>query len=185
MRIIGILGSPRSEGNSSILAQAVLESAREQGAETDVFELNTIDFRGCQACDACKTGSDGCVQKDGLTPVLEAMEAADAVVLASPIYYADVSGQMKCFVDRTYSFFNPDFTTRLRTGRKSALILSQGDPDEKSYDSLADQYLQWLQSYGFADNHVIRVAGVHSPGAVREKPELLRKAQEIGRELAG
>lgn len=185
MKVIAILGSPRSEGNSSILAREVLDAAREQGAETDVFELNTIEFRGCQACDACKTGSESCVQKDGLTPVLEAMEAADAVVLASPVYYSSVSGQLKCFVDRTYSFFTPDFNTRLKTGRKSVLILSQGDPDEKPYDARADEYIRWLKSYGFGDSHVIRAAGIHSPGVVREKPELLRKAREIGRELAG
>lgn len=185
MKIIAILGSPRTEGNSSILAREVLDAAREQGAETETFDLNTVDFRGCQACDACKTGSERCIQKDGLTPVLEAMEDADAVVLASPIYYSDVSGQFKCFMDRTYSFFTPDFKSRLKPGRKSVLIFSQGDPNEKTYDRLADEYLGWLKSYGFADYHVIRAAGIHAPGAVREKPELLCKAREIGHKLAG
>ena len=95
MKIVGILGSPRKKSNSSELANRVLDAAREKGAETEAFVLNDLDYKGCQACMGCKGKKDYCIIKDDLTPVLEAMREADAVVLASPVYYGDVSGQFR------------------------------------------------------------------------------------------
>ena len=130
MKVIGIIGSPRAKSNSRILTEKSLEAAKELGAETEVFVLNKMNYKGCQACGGCKTKKDQCVLNDDLTSVLEAVREADAIVFASPVYYGEVSGQFKSFFDRTYSYFSSDFSCRLKPGKKVAIILTQGDPDE-------------------------------------------------------
>ncbi len=109
MKIVAVLGSPRLQGNSSTLAHKFLDTAQELGAEVRVYPLNLLSFQGCQGCGACKTTMETCILEDDLAPVLEAIKGADVLVLASPVYFGDLSGQMKCFFDRTYSFLNPDF----------------------------------------------------------------------------
>ena len=113
MKIVAVLGSPRPQGNSNTLARAFLQAAGDRGAEVTEYLLNQMDFQGCQGCGGCKTKSQTCILEDDLTPVLQAVKEADLLVLASPVYFGDLSGQMKCFFDRTYSFFNPDFSCRM------------------------------------------------------------------------
>ena len=103
MKIVAILGSPRSKSNSSGLAYRIIDRTKELGADTEVFTLNKLQYKGCQACETCKTKLDHCVLKDELTQVLNSIHQADTVVMATPIYFGQVSGQFKSFVDRTYS----------------------------------------------------------------------------------
>ncbi len=87
MKIVTLLGSPRTDGNSTAIARRITETAEKLGAETRTFELNRLAYRGCQGCYACKKKLDRCVLEDDLTEVLSAVSAADAVVLASPVYF--------------------------------------------------------------------------------------------------
>ena len=130
MKIVAVLGSPRPQGNSSTLARAFLKAAGERGAEITEYLLNQLDFQGCQGCGACKTKSETCILEDDLAPVLNAVTEADLLVLASPVYFGDLSGQMKCFFDRTYSFINPDFSCRVPPGKKAVMVLVQANPAE-------------------------------------------------------
>ena len=127
-KIVVILGSPRPQGNSAILAQKFLDAARELGAETKVYQLNQLDFQGCQGCGTCKIDTENCVLEDDLAPVLEAIKGADLLVLASPVYFGDISGQLKCFFDRTYSYAKPDFSSRVPAGKKAVVVLVQAVP---------------------------------------------------------
>ena len=82
---------------------------------------------------ACKTKRDTCILEDDLAPVLNAVKEADLLVLASPVYFGDLSGQMKCFFDRTYSYINPDFSSRVPPGKKAVMVLVQANPDEAQF----------------------------------------------------
>ena len=95
MNIVALLGSPRSTGNSAAIANRFTETAASLGARVTNFQLNRLTYRGCQGCYACKKGLDHCVLKDDLTQVLDAVAAADLVVLASPVYYGDMTAAMK------------------------------------------------------------------------------------------
>lgn len=183
MKIVAILGSPRVQGNSATVAHQLLDTARGLGAETEIYALNKMDFKGCQGCGACKTKEDHCVIEDELTPVYDSIRTADVLVLASPVYFGDISGQLKCFWDRTYSYANPDFSCRLAPGKKSVMILSQANPDEKQFDDIHPRYEQWLKMYGFTRNYLIRAVGVSGEGEVIDRREVLEQAEKIGREL--
>ena len=183
MKVVGVFGSPRKDSNTTILAREVLRAASEVGAETEEFVLEELEFHGCQGCNQCKTAREDCGQTDELTEVLKAMDEADALVLASPIYFSDVSGQFKLFFDRTNSFLKPDFTARLRRGRRAVFVMSQGNSDREAYKDVFTRYEHWLKVYGFDETRPLLMSGVHA-GEVKGKSAMLEEARALGRELA-
>ena len=95
MRVLAFNGSPRPEGNTSTIVSAVLEGAREGGAETTHVMLDELELKGCQGCLSCRKNPGNCARRDGLTPYLEELKSCDAVLVGCPIYMYHVSGQMK------------------------------------------------------------------------------------------
>ena len=185
MKIVAVLGSPRPKGNSVLMAEAFLEVARERGADTEVYLLNQMHIKGCQGCAKCKTESQACVVEDDLTLVYDAIRGADLLVLASPVYFGDLSGQMKCFWDRTYALINPDFSSRLAPGKKSVMFLAQGNPAPEMFNDIHPRYERWLKMFGFTDNYVVRAVGVREAGAVKDRPEAMEQARKLAKELVG
>ena len=185
MKIVAVLGSPRPQGNSAGLARSLLAAAQEQGAEVQEFSLNKMNYRGCQGCLTCKTKSDACVLEDDLAEVLAAIKSADVLVLASPVYFGDLSGQMKCFFDRTYSLINPDFSSRVPAGKKAVLVLVQANPDPAQFDDLFPRYERWLKLYGFDPVYLLRAVGVKEAGAIagQSRPTAAGRGPGPGTEL--
>ncbi len=104
MKIIAINGSPRKTWNTATLLQHALDGAAAQGAETELIHLYDLDYKGCTSCFACKL-KDGksygrCILRDDLTPVLDRIVTADALILGSPLYFGTVTGEMRCFMER-------------------------------------------------------------------------------------
>lgn len=187
MKIVSLLGSPRSKGNSTTIANRFTETASKLGAEVKTFELNRLLFRGCQACYACKKNLDHCVLKDDLTEVLAAVQEADVVLLASPVYYGDVTAQLKGFIDRCYSYLKPDYLTNPQPSRlqpkKLVFVQTQGQDDETSFADIYPRYSGFLKWMGFSDSYLIRTCGV-GPGAVDSVPEeVLLQADQTAREI--
>ena len=164
MKIVSLLGSPRTEGNSSTIARHVLKTAATHGAKTTTYELNRLIYRGCQGCYACKTKLDTCVLKDDLTEVLEAVQGADTVILATPVYYGEITSQLKGFIDRTFSYLVPDYLTNPHpsrlTPKKLIFVLAQGHPDETFFADIFPRYSGFLKWQGFYDIRLIRACGV-------------------------
>ena len=108
-KITAIIASPRKTGNCVAIVDKMAETAKAAGNEVEVFYLNQIEAKGCQACMGCKkTGK--CVRKDGMTPVLESVAACDSVILATPDYFGQATSQYRMFEDRMYGFVRGDFT---------------------------------------------------------------------------
>ncbi|AKB78844.1 iron-sulfur flavoprotein [Methanosarcina horonobensis HB-1 = JCM 15518] len=106
MKVVAINGSPRKKWNTATLLEKALEGTASEGAETEMIHLYDLDFKGCISCFACKLKGGKsygkCAVKDGLTPVLEKLEDADAVILGSPIYFGNVTGEMRSFMERFF-----------------------------------------------------------------------------------
>lgn len=188
MKIISLLGSPRNRGNSSTIAERFCTTSQQLGAEVQTFALNDLNFRGCQGCMACKTKLDRCALKDDLTEVLEAVRETDILVLASPVYYWDVSAQMKAFLDRTFSFLVPDFITaprksRLEPGKKLVFILVQNNPDRNSFTDIFPKFDYFFRAYGFTDTRLIRAFGVGGPGEVESQEDVMELAEKTAEEF--
>jgi multimeric flavodoxin WrbA len=188
MKIVCLLGSPREKGNSATIAKRFCHSAEGLGAEVKTFILNNLEFRGCQGCLACKTRLDRCVLNDDLTEVLEAVRETDVLVLASPVYFWDISSQLKTFMDRTYSYLVPDFITnpkksRLAPGKKLVFILTQGNPDRSSYPDIFEKFDYFFKTYGFIESHFIRAFGIREPGEVEGQEEVMKLAEIMAKKI--
>jgi multimeric flavodoxin WrbA len=188
MKIVCLLGSPRVKGNSATVARHFCKELEEKGAQVQSFELNKLSYRGCQACMSCKTKLDHCVLKDDLAEVLDAVRGADILVMASPVYYGEVSSQLKGFIDRTFSYLKPDYVTnpspsRLSPGKKLVFILTQGQPDESLYADIFPRYSTFFRWYGINESHLIRACGVFEKGAVESRPDILNLAGETAGKL--
>lgn len=188
MKIVTLLGSPRTKGNSAAIAGRFIETAENLGAETKTFVLNKLTFRGCQACMACKGKLDHCALKDDLTEILDEIRDADVLVLASPVYFGDVTAQMKMFIDRTYSYYVPDFMTqaipgRLPLGKKLVFIQAQGQPDEKMFNDIYPKYELFFQFLGFKNNELIRACGVNDAKDAEKNEEIMKLAEDAARQL--
>jgi multimeric flavodoxin WrbA len=104
MKVMAFNGSPRKKWNTGTLLEKALEGAASQGAETEMFHLYDLNFKGCQSCFACKTKGGKsygrCAIADDLAPILKRAEKADGLILGSPFYLGTVSGEMRSFMER-------------------------------------------------------------------------------------
>ena len=187
MNIVALLGSPRSNGNSATIASRFMETAAGLGATTRTYELNRLTYRGCQGCYACKKHLDHCVLRDDLTQVLDAVAAADLVALASPVYYGDITAQLKGFIDRTFSYLKPDYLTNPAPSRLSpkrlAFVLTQGHPDPTFFADIFPRYEGFQKWQGFTETRLVRACG-YGPSSVDKVPDsILLEAETAAREL--
>jgi multimeric flavodoxin WrbA len=104
MKLIAICGSARKQGNTAKMLQRVIEGAKSIGAETELVNLFDLNYKDCISCYACKLKNRSsfghCILNDELKPLLERIEQSDVLVLGSPVYYGNLSGQMRSFTDR-------------------------------------------------------------------------------------
>ena len=113
MKAIGIVGSPRKNGNTEILTAHTLQAIAEEGLETELIRLAGLDIRPCDACDVCR--ENPCPINDDVLLIYEKMKAADAIILASPVYFSAVTALMKALIERTgfMSFRERPFTGKV------------------------------------------------------------------------
>lgn len=99
-QVLILAGSPRRGGNSDLLCDAFAQGSREAGHTVEKIYVQAQKIGGCMACYACR-GTGTCVQKDDMAPLLAKLAAADVIVLATPVYFYSMDGQMKTLIDRT------------------------------------------------------------------------------------
>jgi multimeric flavodoxin WrbA len=190
MNIVCLYGSPRVKGNSAAIAKKFCETAIGKGANVQSWVLNKLNFRGCQACYGCKGKSDKCIIEDDLAEVLEAVRHCDILVLASPVYYGDVSSQLKAFIDRNYSFLVPDYVHaakihRLEGDKTLVMILTQGSPDKEAFKDIFPKYSTFYKWMGFEKSELIHACGVMEPSDLKNRQDIFKQAAELAEELAG
>ncbi len=191
MRIAAVFGSPRRSGNSETLAETFLQEAERLGAEVERFHLSGMSYQGCIACYACKKKLEQCALDDDLTPVLKSVYEADALLVATPVYFFDMPSQLKAFVDRWYSFFKPRFhethdISRLPEGKDVIFVVSQRAPENVFIDFI-QRYDLMFRLFGFKPMHLVRGCDLgDSRSAASKRPDLLEKARKAaGRVMAG
>lgn len=134
MKIMAINGSPRKNGNTDNMLINLLAGAASAGAETEMIYLYDLNFRGCTGCMACKAKDNKspcrCAMRDDLTPVLEKLHSADVVVFGSPVYFGNVSGEMRSFIERfLFQYLNyEDFSKPFSPPKKTAWIFTMNVP---------------------------------------------------------
>ena len=136
MKLIAVNGSPRKQWNTAQLLEKVTEGAKSAGMYAKLVHVYDFDFKGCASCFGCKRiGGDSygrCAMRDGLTPLLDEIHGADALVLGSPVYLMAETGEMRSFMERAVfqylRYTDPPatfFPRRIRT----ALVYTMGLPE--------------------------------------------------------
>jgi multimeric flavodoxin WrbA len=101
MKVLGINGSPNKNGNTSLLIKEVFKVLEQHGIETELFQLGGKQVHGCTACGKCRELLDGkChIKNDAINQIMERMQQADAIILGSPVYFANVTTEIKALID--------------------------------------------------------------------------------------
>ncbi len=184
MKILVFCGSGRAHSNTDHLLKQVAQGAMDNNHEIVSYNLDQLSFKGCKGCGACKA-SGTCSRIDAMTPIYQELYDCDAVVVGSPIYMGDITGQTRLFFDRWYALKNRDFSRRILDDKKGALIIVQGAQDAASYQSCLNKWMRFLSSYGFITpiEHTIIAAGIGPAGQISNHPDLMKKAYRIGHNL--
>jgi multimeric flavodoxin WrbA len=181
--ILILKGSPRERGNSAVLADRTAAGALAAGAQVESIYLHSLDIRPCDACDLCQEPGSGCVIEDDMQPLYLKLAQADAIVLASPIYWFTFSAQLKLCMDRWYAFTSSRYG---ELNHKSfGIILTYGDTD--LYSSGAINAIHTYESMArFLHGQIAGIVhgSVNDVGEVAKHPELLDQAYQLGETLA-
>lgn len=170
MRVLVLNGSPRPKGNTAQMIAAFKAGAEAAGHQVDVVDVCRKNIHGCLACEYCHTKGGGqCIQKDDMQEVYDLLKEAEVLVIASPIYYHGLSGQIKCTIDRFYSAAYPEKPAKLK---KVAMFLSSGD--NNMYDAAKFSYDGDFVDYLDLEGLGIFTHQGYDPGVPFEKLEELR-----------
>ena len=179
--VLILKGSPRENGNSNFLAEQVARGAKEAGAEVESLLLHHMDIRPCDACDVCQeTGV--CIVKDDMQTIYPLLEKANAIVIASPVYWFTISAQAKLCIDRWYALEGPQGNA-LR-GKQIGIVLTYGDTDLYTSGGInAIHTYESMFRYIGADIVGMVYGTAHEIGAAEKQPELIERAYKLGQNL--
>jgi len=184
-KILILLGSPRKKGNSTALAGQIAKGAESAGAEVETVYLNGMEIKPCQGCYACKKeNAKGCVVDDDMQSLYPKVVASDALVIATPVYWFNMTAQTKIFMDRLFGLFDASFTVNPLLKKKIAIAMSYGDTDPFNSGCV-----NALRSFQDAFRYVgAKMAGMvygsaEEPGEISSNAVLMQQADDLGRKL--
>ena len=212
MNVIAVNGSPRKDWNTATLLKNALEGAESVGAQTELIHLYDLDYKGCTSCFSCKkkgnTCAGLCVTRDDLRDVLAEVIKSDVLLVGSPIYFGDVTGETRSFLERLLfpNISYDEFGKSVFSGRVlSGFIFTMNCPEENvklvHYDVLFENYarlqrilgdtteiLSSHETWQFADYSAMNAAMFDVEARAKRRAEVFpidcRKAFELGARLA-
>lgn len=188
MHILIILGSPRKNGNSEILARSLAQGAVEvPGASVEFIRLNDLRITPCQGCGGC-TDTGSCVIDDDMTPLYAKVDACDALILVSPIYFYALSAQCKAFVDRFQARWARKYLCgipfRKDENRQGFLLATAATHGKKVFDGAVLTSKIFFDALDLDFGGSLLAPGVDHHGAITSQPCLLEQAAALGRMIA-
>jgi multimeric flavodoxin WrbA len=180
--ILILKASPRERGNSALLAERIADGARQAGALVESIYLHSLDIRPCDACDLCRENDGECVIPDDMQSLYPKVRAADAIVIATPVYWFTLSAQAKLFIDRWYALLG-EKPNPLR-GKRFALLLTYGDADLQTSGGIhALDSFEHMVSYLRGEMAGCIHASADEPGDILQQPAVLEEAYQLGYKL--
>lgn len=180
-KILLFLGSPRLGGNTERLADAFMEGATEKGHQCEKIRLAALSIGPCKACTGCWKNGLPCLQKDDMQEIYPKIETADVLVFASPLYYFGFSAQMKCLIDRFYSF---EKKPELIHKKETVLLAAGADSEIRSFDGMLAMYRNCCSYLEWIDRGQIVALNTWNPGDVTSSGNWLAQAKEIGKSIS-
>lgn len=178
-KIMVLNGSPRATGNTAALIQSFSEGAIAAGHQVTCFHLQSMDIHPCLGCcGGGKNPDSPCVQKDDMSSIYPVYREADIIVLASPLYYWNISGQLKCAFDRLFAV--AECNENLANPVKDCVLLMAAEGF--GFDETVNWYDRLMTHLHWTDRGKVLCGGVFNVGDI-ENNEKLKDAYDLGRSL--
>jgi multimeric flavodoxin WrbA len=187
MDIVAFNGSPRVNGNTELLLNEALKPLQESGHAIKRFDLNRMTIKPCQDCGGCsKTGI--CVYKDDMREVSLAIQEADRIVLASPIFFFGLSAQAKAMIDRCQAFWCEKYLLKKSISesshaRKGLLLLVGGMKKEGDMDCAEVTAKAFFRTISVPTHKTLRFTGVDAKGDILKHPSAMSDVHAAGKQL--
>ncbi len=174
-KVLIISTSLRAGSNSEILAKEVAKGAKEKGHKVELVSLKNKKIAYCKGCLACqKLGK--CAIKDDANKITEKIKKSDVIVWATPVYYYEMSGQMKTLIDRANSLF-----VSKNSFNEVYLITTSADSSESVIQTVINGLNGWIACFnGIKFKGYVNGAGLDNPGDVKLRDDLLEQAYKMG-----
>lgn len=186
MKVLGIMGSPRIKGNTDLLLDEALKGAHSQQAEVEKIVVDKLKIAPCREYYGCLRDGN-CVIRDDMDDIYPKLLGADAVIVASPIFFYAVSAQLKALIDRCQAIWARKYVLKNLKAplRKGAFIAVGATKGERLFEGpvLTVQYFFKAINVEYTDELLIR--GIDKRGEIKEHPTALSDALELGKRLAG
>lgn len=174
MKILGIIGSPRKNSNTEILVKEAMAAAMELGAEIEIVNITQKTINPCNGCGVCLDTSD-CVISDDMQPIYAKLLEADGIFIGTPVYFWNVSSQVKILIDRTFPFM---WNRKLRGKVGGIAVVARRAGCGNTYSFLVDYFTLMRMNIG---GGVIGYA--EGPGDIINDTEAMEQASAAGRAM--
>ena len=185
MKAICIIGSPRPNGSSAFITDKIIKGMKQSNIEVNRYCLGEMKISFCLGCKNChKTGR--CVQSDDMDIIMEELIASDIVVIASPSYWGDVTGQLKVFFDRStpYSETNPnDNKVKIPEGKKGIAVAIRAGHSERENIHIIESIEHYFGHLGIKPAGSLSVTGVDTISDLHNKECEINIAYELGKSI--
>jgi len=185
MRVLGIMGSPRIKSNTDLLLDEALQGAKSLGAEVEKIIVDKLKIAPCREYYGCLRDGN-CVIRDDMDDIYLKLLAADIIIVASPIFFYGLTGQLKALIDRCQALWARKYILKQSLSdltRKGAFIAVGATRGKQLFDGSTLTVKYFFQAIGvkYADELLIR--GVDKRGEIKEHPAALSDAFELGKRL--
>lgn len=187
LKVLGIMGSPRYDGNSDLLLESALGGAKEGGAEIEKTRLCDLKISPCKECHGCdETGE--CVVEDDMQKLYPKLIAADRLFLASPIFFMGLSAQTKAMIDRCQCIWIRKYKLKQTIGkgreeRKGLFLSVGGSKNPEKFIGAVKTVKAFFATLDFSYEKELLIAGVDDKGAIKKHPSALNDAKEWGNKI--
>lgn len=183
MKVVAINGSARKDGNTALLINTVFEELNKNGIETELIQLGGTLVRGCTGCGACrKMKNKKCIMNDDpINECIEKMSEADGIILGSPVYFADVSTEMKALIDRAGMVSGANGGLFKHKAAGCVIAVRRGGAIH-AFDTI-NHFLHYMQTYLVGASYWNMVYGLE-PGDVSNDEEGMENMRVLGENMA-
>jgi multimeric flavodoxin WrbA len=182
-KILAVVGSPRKGGNTDLLVSRIAEGARAADAQVEVVRLGELRIRECDGCHACWKGRP-CSKKDDMLAIYPKIDASEAIVFGTPVYWYGPTALMKAFIDR-FVYFNCERNRPLIRGKRAVVAVVLEETHKQTWRPVVEFFEKSLAYLEMKPAGTIIVPGVGGKGEILKHPERLEEAYRLGTELAG
>jgi len=181
-KILGIMGSPRKNGNTHILLNKIIEGAEAEGAQTEIVFLRDLTINECDGCHACWKGNE-CSKNDDMNNLYTKISESDIIIFGTPVYWYGPTALIKAFLDR-FVFFNcPENREKIK-GKKVIIAVPFEEENLETAEPLVKMFEKSFKYLEMALIEKVIVPGVGDKGDILKKQNILEKSFEIGKKIA-